>query len=49
MEVPLKKKLKVEYDLAVPLLGIYPNKNANLVRFLYFNVHSSIVYNSQET
>ena len=49
MEFPLKKKLKVEYDLAIPLLGIYPNKNTNLVRFLYRNVHSSIIYNSQET
>ena len=28
MEIPLKKKLKIElpYDAAIPLLGIYPEK-----------------------
>ena len=45
------KKLKIElpYDPAIPLLGIYPNKNINSKRFyMYPNVHSSIIYNSQD-
>ena len=31
------KKLKIElpYDLAVPLLGIYPEKNSNLTRHMH--------------
>ena len=51
------KNLKIElpYDLAIPLLGIYPKKKkenqtktTNLKRDMHPNVHSSIIYNSQE-
>ena len=45
------KKLKIElpYDPAIPLLSIYLNKNTNSKRFyMYPNVHSSIIYNSQD-
>ena len=45
-EVPLKKKkqLKIDlhYDPAIPLLGIYPEKN------IIQNVHWSTIYNSQD-
>ena len=47
------KKLKIElpYDPAIPLLGIYPpkSKNTNSERYMHLNVHSSIIYNSQDT
>jgi len=50
----LLKKLKTEllYNTAIPLQGIYPEKkkkkhrNTNLKR--YINIHSSIIYNSQD-
>ena len=44
------KKLKIElpYDSAIPLLGIYPEKNHNLKRYMYPNVHCNIIYNSQD-
>ena len=52
MEVP-QKKLKVElpYDPAVPLLGLYlkKNKNMNSERYMQPSVHSSTIYNSQDT
>ena len=44
------KKLKIElpYDPAIPLLGIYPNKNTNSKRFyMYPNVPCNTIYNSQ--
>ena len=44
------KKLKIElsYDPAIPLLGIYleKNENTNLKRYMYPNVHSTRTYNS---
>ena len=46
------KKLKVEpqYDPAIPLLGIYPQYlKINLKRYMHSNVHSSTIYNSQDT
>ena len=46
------KKLKIElpYDPAIPFLGIYLEKdeNPNLKRYMYPNVHSSTIYNSQD-
>ena len=44
------KKLKIElpYDPAIPLLGIYPEKNYNSKWYMHPNVHSSIIYNSQD-
>ena len=46
------EKLKVElpYDPAIPLLGIYleKNKNTNSKRYMKPNVHSSSIYNSQD-
>ena len=46
------KKLKIElpYDLEIPLLGIYPEKTKTLIhRYMHPNVHSSTIYNSQDT
>ena len=51
MEVSQKIKIELPYDPAIPLLGIYvykENKNTNLKRYTHPNVHSSIIYNSQE-
>ena len=44
------KKLKIElpYDPAIPLLGIYPEKNKYLKGYMHANVHCSTVYNSQD-
>ena len=40
------KKLKIElpYDLAIPLLGIYPESH-NSIRYTHPNVHCSTIYN----
>ena len=45
----LLKKLKIElpYDPAIPLLGIYSEKNYNWKRYMHPDVHSRIIYNSQ--
>lgn len=47
------KKLKGElaYDPAIPLLGMYPQKNedTSLKGHLHPRVHRSIVYNRQDT
>ena len=42
------KKLKIElpYDPAIPLLGIYPEKNMVQKDTCY--VHSSTIYNNQD-
>ena len=46
------KKLKIElpYDPAVQLLGMYPTKMKalNSKRYMHSNVHSNIIYNSQD-
>ena len=42
-----KLKLELLYDPAIPLLGIYPEKT-NSKRYMYSNVHSCIIYNSQD-
>ena len=43
------KKLKIElpYDLAIPLLGIYPEKTI-IQKDTCTNVHCSNIYNSQD-
>ena len=45
-----KPKIELPFDPAIPLLGIYmkKNKNTNSKRYMYLNVHSSIIYNSQD-
>ena len=45
-----KEILKIELpcDLVIPCLGIYPEKNSNLKRFMQPRVHSSTVYSSQD-
>ena len=44
------KKLKIElpYDLAIPLVGINPEKTMIQKRHLHLNVHCCTVYNSQD-
>ena len=44
------KKLKMElpYDPAIPLLGIYLEKNHNSKRCMHPSVHCSTIYNSQD-
>ena len=42
-----KLGIKLPYDSAFPLLGIYPEKNYNSKRPIYANIHCSIIYNSQ--
>ena len=51
MEIPQKTKIDLPYDTEIPLLDIYPekNKNTNLKRYIHPNVHSSTIYNSQDT
>ena len=47
-----KKNPKVElsYNTAIPVLGVYPekNENTNSKRYMHHNVHSSIIYNAQD-
>ena len=47
---PKKLKIELSYDPAIPLLGIYleKNKNTNLKRYMHSNVHSSVIYNCQD-
>ena len=47
MEISLKrkKKIKLPYDSAILLLGIYPEKTT-ILRQSYPNVHCSTIYNS---
>ena len=40
-------KIGLPHDLAIPLLGIYPQKN-NLRRYMHPNLHRSTIYNSQD-
>jgi len=39
-----KLKIKLPYDPAIPVLVIYPEKG-----YMHPNVHSSTIYNSQDT
>ena len=43
------RKLKIElpYNLAIPLLGIYPDKTSNPKGYIHSYVHSSTIHNSQ--
>ena len=47
------RKLKIEmpYDPAIPLLDTHleKTKTLNLKRYMHPSVHSSIIYNSQDT
>ena len=48
---PFKKlKVKLPYNPAILLLGIYPEKkeNSNSKRYMLPNVHRSTLYNSQD-
>ena len=42
MEVPLELKIKLPYDPAISLLGIYPEEMKTDLGYLYSGVHSSI-------
>ena len=46
----LKLKTELPHDPAISLPGIYLKKTRTLIkkRYMYFNVHSSIIYNSQD-
>ena len=48
MEVPSKLKIELQYDTAVPLLGIYLEKKHDPKGYMHPNVHCSTVYNSQD-
>ena len=43
-----KLKIELQYDPATLLLGIYPEKNSNLKRYLKPSVYNSTIYNSQD-
>ena len=50
MEVPQKLKPELPYDLAISLMVIYPKEmKAVLKRYLYSQVHCSIIHHSQDT
>jgi len=44
----VKRGIKLPYDLAIPLLGIYPEKTTIQKRHVYPNVHCSSIYNGQD-
>ena len=41
-----KPKIKLPYDPAIPLLGIYPEKT--IILYMRPNVHCSTIYNGQD-
>ena len=41
-------KTELPYNPAIPLLGIYLEKNQNLKRYMHPNVPGTTVYNSQD-
>ena len=45
-----KLEIELQYDPAISLLGVYPekNENSNLKRYMHPNVHHSTVCNSQD-
>ena len=49
MEFLKKLKIELPYDPAIPLLGIYleKNENTNLKRYLHLNGHRNTTYNGQ--
>ena len=47
MEFPQKLKMELPFDLATPLLGLYP-KNPETPKYpMHPNVHNSTIYNGQ--
>ena len=46
MEIPLKTRNKPPYELAILLLGIYPEETKIEERHVYPIVHCSTIYNS---
>jgi len=46
--VPLKKKMELPYDAAIPLLGLHPEEKHDLKGYMHPNIHCSTVYNSQD-
>ena len=42
----LNLELELPYDPAIPVLGIYPEKN--MEGYMYPNVYGSTVYNTQD-
>ena len=48
LEMPQKLIIKLSYDQAIPILGMYTrNKNLCPQKNLYMNVYSNIIHNSQ--
>ena len=48
IKYPQKLKMQLPFDLALPLLRLYPkNPETPVQKNLYPNVHSSTIYNSQ--
>jgi len=45
----IKPKIELPYDLAIPLLDLYPEKIIISRRYMCPNVHCSTIYNSQDT
>ena len=44
-----KPKTELPHDPTIPHLGIYVKKKpTNLKRYMHLNIHSSIVYSSQD-
>ena len=48
MEVPQKTKIELPYNLAILLLGIYPEKAIIGKDNMHPNVHCITIYNSQD-
>jgi len=49
VEVPQKVKIKLPYNPAIALMGIYPKETKTLIqRHTCTPVYSSIIYNSQD-
>ena len=49
MENSMEVLQKTKYDPAVPLLGIYLVKSNDSEEYMHPKVHSSTIYNSQDT
>ena len=49
MEIPQKLKIRLLYDPAISLLGVYPKKTKRLTqKAMSTHAHCSIIYNSQD-
>ena len=49
MVVPPKLNIELPYNSAVPLLSTYPKEWSQwLTKYLYTNVHGSIIHNNQK-